>query len=175
MSKLLVKRLENDRRFNRFVELGWLVISKSGSVFNTLTNNYVGTTKPDCKNGYVRISFYHPKSGRCYRILLHRLVWIVYKGLIPPDKEVNHKNGDKLYNRLSNLELLTPVANKIHGVRNFGVRLHGVSYGLTDYQVKRIRKLYKNNNISQLDLAHKFFVSEKCVYNVVHHLSYKHV
>lgn len=57
-----------------------------------------------------------PKSGRVY---LHRLLLDA-----PPDMHVDHRNGDTLYNRRSNLRLCTQAENNqnLRGVRNGPIR-----------------------------------------------------
>ena len=55
--------------------------------------------------GYVRISI----SGRRYRA--HRLVWLYVYGIMP-DTEIDHINGIKNDNRLSNLRLATRAQNE---------------------------------------------------------------
>ena len=42
----------------------------------------------------------------CGEKLFHRMVWEHYKGEIPKDHVIHHKNGDKLNNSLENLECL---------------------------------------------------------------------
>jgi hypothetical protein len=44
-------------------------------------------------------------------------VWIVHRGPIPHDKQINHRNGRKTDYRLSNLELQTPKGNMEHAVK----------------------------------------------------------
>jgi len=45
---------------------------------------------------------------------LHRLVWETFMGDIPEGLQINHKDGDKSNNNLSNLELVTPQQNLRH-------------------------------------------------------------
>lgn len=89
-----------------------------------------------------------PSRNERYHILLHRLIWICANGEIPPDIEVNHINGKKNDNRLSNLELVTKSEQALHSRRVLG-NVGGVSRGeksgmakLTWNQVREIRNMY---------------------------------
>ena len=48
---------------------------------------------------------------------LHRITWISHNGLIPKKLEINHINGNKSNNKLSNLEIVTSSENKIHAYK----------------------------------------------------------
>ena len=61
--------------------------------------------------GYAYVCLY--KDGKTKNLKIHRLVAQAY--LIASDKpHVNHKDGNKLNNNVSNLEWVTPKENKIH-------------------------------------------------------------
>ena len=64
------------------------------------------------RNGYRCITV----NGR--RELEHRLVWERHHGPIPDGYHIHHKNGDKLDNRIDNLQLLSESAHhRLHGVQ----------------------------------------------------------
>jgi hypothetical protein len=57
------------------------------------------------------------RLGRYYafskkRVLCHRYVWELHNGPIPEGMEVDHKNQDKLDNRIENLRLATRSENR---------------------------------------------------------------
>jgi len=58
--------------------------------------------------GYVYIGLLNKTKS------LHRLVWETFNGKIPIELEINHIDGNKLNNNLSNLELVTSSENKLH-------------------------------------------------------------
>jgi hypothetical protein len=48
---------------------------------------------------------------------IHRLLWETFVEPIPEGMVINHKDGDKYNNDLSNLEVVTPSDNALHAVR----------------------------------------------------------
>lgn len=63
------------------------------------------------RGGYAYVGLY--KDGKTTKLKVHRLVAQAY--LVACDKpHVNHKDGNKLNNNVSNLEWVTPKENKIH-------------------------------------------------------------
>lgn len=64
------------------------------------------------RNGYKQIST--RINGKNKRLYVHRLVASAFLNDEGCDKEVNHKNGDKADNRVTNLEYVTPKENMNH-------------------------------------------------------------
>lgn len=81
-------------------------------------------SKTDSTSRYKCVTLYDPRLKRNRGIQLHRLVWIRFKGPIPHGMEVNHKDGDKHNNRITNLELVTSTGNKKHAFKT-GMRKRG--------------------------------------------------
>ena len=77
-------------------------------------------------------------SGMRNTFLLHRIVCEAFFGKIPTNMEVNHKNGDKRDNRISNLEIVTHSQNERHKYTSLGYK--GVSFGKTGSQHAKSKK-----------------------------------
>lgn len=58
------------------------------------------------------------KDGKRKELLVHRVVWEAFNGKIPPGYEINHKDENRLNNKLDNLELLTHRDNINYGLHN---------------------------------------------------------
>ncbi len=67
---------------------------------------------PD-KDGYLKYAFGNP-SGT-YNITVHKFVWNLYFGEVPEGLTIDHKDGNKLNNHISNLQLLTSEENAVKG------------------------------------------------------------
>jgi hypothetical protein len=94
---------------------GWphYSIFYDGRVYSFKTKRFLRPFKSNVSVGfYLQIKLHH--NGKSKTFLLHRLIAMHF---IPNEnnyREINHKNGIKTDNRLSNLEWCTSQYNKIH-------------------------------------------------------------
>lgn len=109
------------------VVAGDLAVSEDGSVWSlTKRNRYFGERRPEplradrpMKRGYRIVPLRH--DGKAYLVPAHRLVWALFRGPIPPKMDINHIDGNKHNNALTNLELATRSENIQHA-RDTGLR-----------------------------------------------------
>lgn len=80
--------------------------SDSGLVYNTKTKRYIGNLD---SGGYRQIGIRF--KGKTIMFKVHRLMWAVFVGEIPEGYEIDHINGNRLDNRLSNLRCVTHQEN----------------------------------------------------------------
>ncbi len=131
---------------------------------------------PDRHNsGYYRLSLH--VHGKCHRIFVHRLVSRAFLGLMPR-QHVNHKDGDKHNNALSNLECVTPQENVRHAwANNLCHARQGELHGgakLTDSDIRKIRAA-ASRGVAQRSIAAVFNVTETTVSYIVLNKTWTHV
>ncbi len=76
--------------------------------------------------GYAAINF--KIEGRTASRYIHRMMWIAFRGEIPPGHQIDHINGDRTGNTLPNLDCVTAKENKRRAVEK-GLYAHGQSHG----------------------------------------------
>jgi hypothetical protein len=114
----------------------------------------------------------------------HRMVWEAFNGLIPNNLQINHMNGDKKDNRLSNLEVVTQSQNAFHAIRVLGFvpshppKSDGENNGraiVNEGQVREIRRLYAKGGISQTKLAKNYGFDQTSISNIVRRKTWQNV
>lgn len=131
-------------------------------------------------------------NGICKKnILLHRAVAELFIGKIPENKCVNHIDGCKTNNHVSNLEIVTYSENNIHAFKA-GLTVTGDDHWtrkypekrllgtrnpkckLTEKDVMEIRKLYKEG-MYQTKIAEKYNVGYTCIQKIVRRINWSHI
>jgi hypothetical protein len=84
-----------------------------GKIFHKEKKNMVKTSK--ATRGYLTCSLY---NGNLYKTFyVHRLVALTHIPKIEGKHLVNHKDGNKTNNNITNLEWMTPRENSMHSIR----------------------------------------------------------
>lgn len=132
------------------------------------------------KYGYLRIRLWDARKSGVVQTQVHRLVAKAFIGEIPEGQEVNHKDGNKSNNHVSNLEYVTHQENIAHSFRELN-RTETVPRGenahhakLTTPQVIEIREKCATGKTRRA-LAAEYNVSHVAITAIVNRKTWKHV
>jgi hypothetical protein len=111
--------------------------------------------------------------------IIHRLVAEEFIPNPLNKLEVNHINGNKLDNRVENLEWMTRQENMTHAYENGLVRiLKGSEIGtsiLNEEQVKEIRSKFIPRVYSRVKLAKEYNISEATIKDILYKRTWTHL
>ena len=120
--------------------------------------------------GHPHVTLY---DGRCKgsTVKVSQLVTAAFIGMRPEAHQVNHIDGDTLNNRLTNLEYVTPSANRYHACRVLG-KGRGERHpnaSLTNAQALVIKDMFHANpQIRNVEIEQMFSISKSVVWNIRH-------
>lgn len=147
-------------------------ISNFGNVKSLITNKIL---KPGFDSKYLYVSLCD--KGKCKLFRIHRLLAIHFIPNPYKKLQVNHKDGNKINNNLTNLEWCTNSENRAHAAL-IGLMKHGEDHHsskLTEKQVKEIRKKFNPRIYTIQKLANKYNVSNATIQDIIYRRCWKHI
>lgn len=150
--------------WKKISDLADFEISTTGLIRNQKSK--VPVTLCQTKNGYLKTNIFH--NGKRYSQLVHRIVLreFTHKSSL----QVNHKDGNKKNNHLTNLEYVTQSENIKHAFR-LGIQCHtgekNPAHKLAEADIKSIRKMAAERRISQRQIAREFGISQSSVSKII--------
>jgi hypothetical protein len=131
---------------------------------------------PPVGRGYPMVSF--AKDGKVHNVRVHRLVALAFLAKPNGKCQVNHIDGDKANNAVSNLEWVSHRENSLHAVR-LGLISHArgekhVFSKLTDADVIEIRKLLASK-VAPKVIAARFGVARTTIYGIKSGIAWRHI
>ena len=128
------------------------------------------------KNGYKVITLYHKEFKKTCKVA--RLVALAFIPNPLSKPEVNHLKR-KTDNRVESLEWATHSENMKHAYSHkFIPPMKGERHGmakLTENQVREIRKLYKEDHLTQKEIGIRFNICNQQVSHIVNFKSWSHI
>lgn len=112
------------------------------------------------------------------QILAHRLIWESVHGPLDPKLTVNHIDGNKQHNRLSNLEAVTQSENVIHAFKT-GLKTVPAGDGHPTVQLNSTQALeiYRRCSAGEMQtvVAKEFGVGKNVVWRLMSGLTWSHI
>ncbi|MHB9029927.1 MAG: HNH endonuclease [Candidatus Latescibacterota bacterium] len=174
---------EGEKRELIFLELvreGKYEVFENGDVYKT----WCGVCKSACRNklsknvkkdGYCRVGFVY--QGKKMEAMLHRIVYLVFRGVIPEGLHINHLDGNRQNNALSNLEAVTPRENVRHSIhvtksrKSFGENHYKAQLKSSD--VVKILYYHHYRTYTKDQLAGMFGVSKSTINDICRRKSWR--
>jgi hypothetical protein len=115
---------------------------------------------PRKDNGYVQNILVSAREGKRASVLRHSIVADSFLWPRPDGFQINHKNRDKLDNRLENLEYVTPGENSRHAIRT---GTPNCKLALQDREAIQILGMF----FSQASLARAFGIDPSAISRII--------
>ncbi len=143
-------------------------VSNAGAIRKVATQKLVH--QYISSNGYMRASIY--MDGRYRTVAVHRIIAQAFVSNPDGKPQVNHIDGNKTNNALSNLEWVTASENIQHAYDYLGkispAKGHAFNRKLTDSQVRKIR----DSSMSCYKLARIYGVTPSAIWAVKNRKSF---
>ena len=122
-----------------------------------------GTVHTD---GYIRMRY------QGVNIRVHRVIWAKFTGYLDNNMVINHRDGNKLNNAFSNLEIITHAQNQIHAYR---AGLKNIQRGNAKVPWARVDEIRADraNGYTLRKLNEKYGVSKATLSNICSGKSYR--
>lgn len=101
-----------------------------------------------CRSGYHRVGICINGKRKMYSV--HRLVAMRYLPVRNIDMEINHIDGDKSNNKVSNLEWVTHKENMAHAKNKLKRKMGKITNHKRNEMIKYLCKNYSNKDIAML-------------------------
>ena len=148
---------------------GLYACTTHGDIWSHRSDKFLSQSKN--KRGYLHVTF--TKDGKRYDYRVNRLVAMTFLDNPNNLPQVNHIDGNKLNNNVSNLEWCTNEYNMQHAVEN-NLRPNGESCFLSKLKEEDVKDILKSK-FSTSSLAKKFNVNYSTIKSITNRFTWKHV
>lgn len=147
------------------------VVSNTGKVINVNNKHELAQIK---SNGYLTVRLWKNNNSKSFYV--HRLVAYAFSGVC--DLDINHLDGDKTNNNISNLTFVTKAENNKHardlGLNN-SINEKNKQAKLTNKEVKEIKQILNAGGVSQKDIGKAYKVHRSTINNIKHGYSWRNI
>lgn len=165
----------------------WRIAKRHGRGVKPGGGYYSGATISPCEpvraehqnpQGYLML--YATIDGQRIITMDHRVVWVIANGPIPEGYTINHKDGVKNNNALTNLELATMSEQRRHALDTLNVKRHKPAgsihpkTNLTEAQVIEIRRRRAGGEMVK-DLAAAFKMKDRAISAICARRTWRHI
>lgn len=142
-------------------------ITTNGKIFKSVMRGYIPINPSMIKGGYMRVGI-TCDNGKRSKFLVHRLIALTYLPNPNNKPEVNHIDGIKTNNNVSNLEWVTREENQSHA---FAVGLNdnsGTNNGRTILDENQVIEIYYklSNGARTIDISREYQLSNSTVHSI---------
>jgi DNA-binding CsgD family transcriptional regulator len=150
-------------------------VSPNGDIYSNKRNDMYKLKPTKSTRGYVKVRL--SIDGKIYNRHIHRMVAETFIPNPENKPEVNHIDGNKKNNTVTNLEWVTRKENAEHAYRTglFGIGESFSTADISNKQCKKICKLLESTDMSIKDIAEKVNCGKMTVYHILHGDTWKHV
>lgn len=149
-------------------------ISDAGRVMNIKTGRIMKTT---INKGYERAHLYINNKSK--NVQIHRLVAFAFIPNPENKPTVNHKDGNKIHNDVSNLEWATYSEQALHALKlKLRMPLCGSdnpSAILTEEIVDNISRLFEANELSIPEISNELCIKQSILRDILHRNTWSHI
>lgn len=169
MKSVKITHCKYELKFNYYA-------NENGSIYSERTNKTLSYQLD--KDGYAKVQMMST-DGKRHRYSVHRLILENFnpvEGM--EDLQVNHIDGNKLNNRLENLEWVTCSQNNKHkykiGLASQKGENNNASH-LTEIDVKEIINMLLTKQYTQKQIGEKFGICADCIGAIKRKENWKHL
>lgn len=124
-----------------------------------------------CADGYVRLG---GRGGTSTHLYAHRVIWETVNGPIPDGYEIDHLNGNKAKNRISNLDAVTRSQNVLRALA-LGLAPRGEQKAAAKLTDEKVREIRASVGVTTAQLARDFGVDKSTIKAVREGTTWRHV
>ena len=148
-----------------------------GTIWKNCKHRGFYQRKPDYrKDGYIKCAI--NVDGKTLHFLTHRLIAMAFLGKPEQCNEINHKDGNKHNNAVSNLEWVTRSQNISHAHKHLNAPSGDARYNakFSNDEVRFIRKMHRYG-LTGAAIFRMFTrkIRQQTIYDIINMKKYKHV